>query len=245
MTVRASGARVTDETDAYRPLVLIVDDEPPIRKFLSATLSSRSYRTIETGTGREASELAASHLPDLILLDLGLPDLDGLDVVLNIREWSQVPIVVLTARGMERDKVAALDRGADDYITKPFSVQELLARMRVALRHASQAKSVDQEPVVKSGELVIDLGRREVSVRGRKIHLTPIEYRLLAFLARHSGRVCTHRQILESVWGPAFVAQPHYLRIYMRQLRNKVEETPARPRYLITELGVGYRLAEE
>ena len=232
-------------SDVARPLVLLVEDEEPIRRFLSATLAARGCDVISAATGREAGELAGSRLPDVILLDLGLPDADGLDLITTIRSWSNVPILVLTARGMERDKVAALDRGADDYITKPFSIHELLARVRVALRHADQAKGTPAAPVVTVGHLVIDLARHVVTSRGIRVHLTPIEYRLLALLARNAGKVCTHRQVLETVWGPAFVEQPHYLRIYMRQLRRKLEETPDRPRYLLTETGIGYRLAEE
>jgi two-component system KDP operon response regulator KdpE len=232
-------------TDAPRPLILLVEDEEPIRRFVSATLTARGYDTLTAATAREAGELAGSRLPDVVLLDLGLPDADGLDVLATIRSWSAVPIIVLTARGMERDKVAALDRGADDYITKPFGIHELLARVRVALRHADQAKGTPPEPVVTIGDVVIDLARHVVTRNGARVHLTPIEYRLLALLARNAGKVCTHRQVLEQVWGPAFVEQPHYLRIYMRQLRRKLEATPDRPRWLLTETGIGYRLAVE
>lgn len=230
---------------AGKPLVLVIEDEPEIRRFLRATLGAQGYRIVETASGTEGVHLAASHVPDLVLLDLGLPDIDGLDVVRRIREWSRMPIVVLSARGMERDKVSALDLGADDYVTKPFSVQELAARIRVALRHAARSNLAGEPPVVVVGKLRIDLGRREVSVGGGRVHLTPIEYRLLAALARHAGKVCTHRQLLAEVWGTESADQSHYLRIYMRQLRAKLEESPARPRYLVTELGVGYRLADE
>jgi two-component system KDP operon response regulator KdpE len=225
-------------------LVLVVEDERPIRRLLRATLSAQGFRVLEAETGAEAIGLAPSHLPDLILLDLGLPDMDGLEVVRKIREWSSVPIVVLSARGMERDKVAALDGGADDYITKPFGVKELAARVRVALRHAATGPSAN-EPTFVVGKLSVDLARRRITLDGHEVHVTPIEYKLLTCLIRHAGRVVTHRQILTEVWGTPHAEQTHYVRIYMRQLRNKIEETPARPRYLLTEAGVGYRLVDE
>lgn len=226
-------------------LLLVIDDEHQIRRFLRATLTARGYRVLEAATGEEGLRLAPSHLPDLILLDLGLPDMDGLEVARRIREWSAVPIVVLSARGMERDKVTALDEGADDYVTKPFGVKELAARIRVALRHAACAQQDVSDPVFRVGELTVDLGRRKVRVGGEDIHLTPIEYKLLSCLVRHAGRVVTHRQLLTEVWGSPQGEQAHYVRIYMRQLRNKLEENPARPRYILTETGVGYRLVEE
>jgi two-component system, OmpR family, KDP operon response regulator KdpE len=228
-----------------QPLILIIDDEPQIRRFLRSSLGAQGYRTAESENGRDGLHLTASLLPDLVLLDLGLPDMDGIEVVKQVRGWSRVPIIVLTARGMDRDKVLALDNGADDYVTKPFSVPELAARLRVALRHAAQSESAENDPVFRVGELRIDRARREVSVASERIHLTPLEYKLLVFLSRHAGRVCTHRQILEEVWGLRNTSQTHYLRIYMRQIRNKIEKLPARPRYLLTELGVGYRLAED
>jgi len=224
--------------------VLAIEDDPQIRKFLRVTLTSQGYHLLEASTGEEGVRLAASHRPDLIILDLGLPDRDGLVVTREIREWTRTPILVLSARGREGDKVAALDAGADDYVTKPFSVGELLARMRVALRHAAEAASPGPEPVYRAGDLQIDLSRRLVHVRNAEVHLTPIEYRILAILVRHAGRVVTQRQLLAEVWGPAFETESHYLRVYMQQLRRKLEDVPARPRYLRTEPGVGYRLIE-
>lgn len=226
--------------------VLLIEDEVEIRRFLRASLKSHGYKLIEAVTGEEGLRLAASHQPDLIILDLGLPDTDGLAVAEGIRQWtSTIPILILSARGQERDKVAALDAGADDYVTKPFGVGELLARMRVALRHASRTGAAQEEAVFEVGDLRIDLGRRRVFARGDEIHLTPIEYKLLAILVHYAGRVVTHRQLLREVWGPSFEEQTHYLRVFMQQLRNKVEAVPAQPRYLRTEPGVGYRLTDE
>jgi two-component system, OmpR family, KDP operon response regulator KdpE len=225
------------------PLVLIVEDEPPMRRFLRASLGSRGYRVIESGTLHEGELAATSQNPELILLDLGLPDGDGVSLTRRIREWSRVPIIVLSARGKEADKVEALDAGADDYLTKPFGVNELLARMRVALRRAAEAGRPDQ-PVVEVGPLHVDLARREVRRGGQEIHLTPIEFRLLALLARNAGRMLTHRQILAEVWGPGRGDETHYVRVYMASLRRKIEDDPARPRLLVTEPGVGYRLKD-
>ena len=188
---------------------------------------------------------AATHNPALIILDLGLPDLDGLDVTRQVREWSEVPILVLSARGQEQDKIAALDAGADDYLTKPFGVGELLARMRVALRHAQQAADTSEVPIFEVGDLKVDLARRRVTVAGEEVHLTPIEYNLLKTLVQHAGKVVTQTQLLKEVWGPAYSAESHYLRVYLSQLRRKIEIDPARPRYLLTEPGVGYRLKVE
>ncbi|HWQ15088.1 MAG TPA: response regulator [Roseiflexaceae bacterium] len=224
------------------PLILVIDDEAPIRRFLRATLTSHGYRLLEAGTAQEGLRLAASKRPDLVLLDLGLPDLDGLEVTARVREWSQTPLVVLSARGQERDKVAALDAGADDYLTKPFGVDELLARIRVALRHAERMRDPAAAPVVEIDDLRIDLAARRVLLGGEAIHLTPIQYSLLAVLARHAGKVVTHTQLLKEVWGPHYGRETHYLRVYMGQLRQKLEADPARPRYLLTEPGVGYRL---
>jgi two-component system KDP operon response regulator KdpE len=222
------------------PLVMVVEDEPQLRRFLRAALSSRGYRLVEASTVKEAEQLAPGHNPDVFLLDLGLPDGDGVDLARRLREWTRAPIVVLSARGREDDKVNALDAGADDYLTKPFGVNELLARLRVALRHA-QAPA--DQPVLEVGPLRIDLGRREVTVQGHEIRLTPTEYRLLALLARHAGLVLTHRQILREVWGPN-ATEVHYVRVHMAELRKKIESDPARPRLLVTELGVGYRLRD-
>jgi two-component system KDP operon response regulator KdpE len=222
--------------------VLLVEDEAPMRRFLRIALEDAGYRLLEAETAREGLSLAASHQPALVLMDLGLPDMDGLDLAKRFREWSPVPIIVLSARGQERDKIAALDNGADDYLTKPFSTGELLARMRVALRHRGQGGP--GEPVFETADWRVDFAKREVMVRGRSIHLTPNEFKLLAALARHAGKVLTHRQLLKEVWGGAPAAQPHYLRVYMAQLRHKLETDPAQPRHLITEAGVGYRLSE-
>jgi two-component system KDP operon response regulator KdpE len=225
------------------PLVLVVEDEPQMLRFLRASLASHGYALAEAGTAAEAVALATSRGPELVLLDLGLPDEDGVVLTRRLREWSRVPIIVISARGREADKVAVLDAGADDYLTKPFGVSELLARMRVALRHVQQAAGTPA-PVIEIGPLRIDLARREVKLDGTEVHLTPIEYRLLTLLARNAGRVLTHTQILKEVWGPGHASETHYLRVYMAQLRRKIEVEPARPRLLQTEPGVGYRLRE-
>ena len=224
--------------------ILLIEDEAPIRRFLRATLAARGYRLVEAETALDGLREAASRRPDLILLDLGLPDLDGLEVTRRLREWTETPIVVLSARGQEQDKVTVLDAGADDYLTKPFGVDELLARIRVALRHAELSRQPLREPAVTVGDLHIDLAQRQVTLAGQEIHLTPIQYDLLALLARNAGRVVTHTQLLKQVWGPNYAAETHYLRVYMGQLRRKLEDDPARPRYLLTEPGVGYRLHE-
>jgi two-component system KDP operon response regulator KdpE len=225
--------------------ILVIEDEAPIRRFLRASLGSHGYRLVEAGSGVDGMRLAATARPDLIILDLGLPDIDGLEVVRRLREWTQTPIVVLSARGQERDKVLALDAGADDYLTKPFGVEELLARLRVALRHAARAASGRDEAVFAVGGLRIDFARRQVTLDGAEVHLTPLEYKLLATLAQHAGKVLTHRQLLTAVWGPGYGDETAYLRVYMGQLRRKVEADPTRPRYLLTEPGVGYRLRQE
>jgi len=225
------------------PLVLVVEDEPQMRRFLRATLASHGYRVVEAATAAQGVAQATAHNPDIVLLDLGLPDGDGLEVTRRLREWSSVPIIVLSARGRETDKIEALDGGADDYLTKPFGAGELLARIRVALRHAARGPS--SEPVVTVGELRVDLVRRQVFRGDAEVHLTPLEYKLLVELVRNAGKVLTHRQLLHAVWGPQSVDQSHYLRVYMGQLRHKLEQDPARPRYLVTEPGVGYRLRTE
>ena len=225
-------------------LVLVVEDEPQMRKFIRASLASHGYRVLEAERASEVVGLVTSHNPELILLDLGLPDGDGLQLTAAVREWSRVPIIVLSARGREDDKVAALDAGADDYLTKPFGVNELLARMRVALRHA-RLNAADAEPqLLQFDELAIDLVRREVSRSGEPLHLTPIEYKLLVLLARNAGKVLTHQLILKEVWGAAYANQTHYVRVHMAELRKKIEADPARPKLLVTEPGVGYRLRE-
>lgn len=227
------------------PLVLVVEDEPQMRRFMRASLTAHGYRLLETDRAAEVVRLLTSHNPDLLLLDLGLPDGDGITLTREIRSWSAVPILVVSARGREDDKVAALDAGADDYLTKPFGVNELLARMRVALRHARQAGSGPVDPVVECGPLRIDLARRSVQRDDVEIRLTPIEYKLLALLARNVGRVLTHRQLLHEVWGPTYFSQTHYVRVHMAELRKKVELDPARPQWLVTEPGVGYRLRDQ
>jgi two-component system KDP operon response regulator KdpE len=228
---------------ALERLVLVVEDEPQVMRFLRATLSAHRYRLVEATTGQQALVEAATRSPDLILLDLGLPDLDGVEVTRRLREWSATPIIVVSARGREGDKVQALDAGADDYLTKPFGVDELLARMRVAFRNAARAAAGPGEPTFQVGDLRVDAAARRVFVRDQEAHLTRTEYNLLATLVKHAGKVVTHRQLLREVWGPGATDQSHYLRVYMRQLRHKLEADPARPRYLLTEIGVGYRLA--
>jgi two-component system KDP operon response regulator KdpE len=227
------------------PTVIVIEDEPQIRRFLRASLTTQGFRLVEAVTGEDGLAQAATRQPEIIILDLGLPDMDGLDVIRRLREWTAVPIIVLSARGQERDKIAALDAGADDYVSKPFGVGELLARMRVALRHTAIGTQDAGEPVFSVGELSVDLVRRHVQIAGREVHLTPIEYRLLTTLIRHAGKVMTHNQLLTDVWGPNQTDQAHYLRVYAAQLRRKLEADPARPRYLLTEPGVGYRLAAE
>lgn len=211
-------------------------------RFLRASLTGHGYRLVESTTGADGIAQAAARSPDVILLDLGLPDLDGIEVTRRLREWARTPIVVLSARGKEQDKIDALDAGADDYLTKPFGVGELLARMRVALRHAGATGGAPGEPVFVLGELRVDFEKRAVRVGEQEVHLTPIEYKLLATLIQNAGKVVTHRQLLKEVWGPPYADRPQYLRVYMGQLRQKLEPDPARPRYLITEPGVGYRL---
>jgi len=232
-------------TSQSGPLVLVVDDEPQVRRFLRAALEGNGYRVVETETGHAAITQAATRNPDIILLDLMLPDVDGFEVTRRIREWTTIPIIILSVRGRERDKVEALDLGADDYVTKPFGAPELLARVRVALRHRDRQIGGPPEASFSLGDLRVDLSTRQVSLGRRTLHLTPTEYNLLAVLIRHAGKVVTHRQLLTEAWGPAYTSQTQYLRVYMRQLRHKIEPEPTRPRFLITELGVGYRLKVE
>ncbi|HET8584514.1 MAG TPA: response regulator [Casimicrobiaceae bacterium] len=220
--------------------VLVIEDEPQIRRFLRASFDAEGYRVVESASGRRATIDAASHKPDLAIVDLGLPDVDGIDVVRRIRQWSSMPVIVLSARTQERTKIEALDAGANDYITKPFGVGELLARVRAALRHRSRL--ADGGNVLRLGDAIVDLDRRAATRAGQPLHLTPIEFRLLATLARHLGMVVTHRELLSEVWGPTHANDTHYLRIYAKQLRDKLEADPVRPRYLVTETGVGYRL---
>lgn len=235
-----------DERAVAPPVtVLVIEDEEPIRRVLRAALAGQGFTLVESATGADGIAQAATRAPDVIVLDLGLPDLDGIEVTRRVREWSTVPILVLSARGQESDKIRALDAGADDYVTKPFSMGELLARMRVALRHRARAASADESGVSEAGDLRIDHARRRVTVADAEVRLTPIEYRLLCALARFPGRVLTHEHLLREVWGPTFTSQHHYLRVYMAQLRHKLERDPSRPRRLLTEPGVGYRMAED
>jgi two-component system KDP operon response regulator KdpE len=222
------------------PTILIVEDEPEIRQFLRAAFGVEGYRVVESATGRRGAIDAGTHKPDLALVDLGLPDFDGVEVIRRIRQWSPMPIIVLSARAQERSKIEALDAGADDYVTKPFGIGELLARVRAALRHAVRAGSGTS--LLRFGNAVVDLEKRAATRGDQEVHLTPIEFRLLATLAKHLGMVVTHRQLLTEVWGPTHDRDTHYLRIYMKQLRDKLEIDPIRPLHLLTETGIGYRL---
>jgi two-component system, OmpR family, KDP operon response regulator KdpE len=228
-----------------KELILLIEDEPQMRRFLRIALTTNGYRLVEAATAQEGLMQATTRNPDVVLLDLGLPDLDGLEVTRRLREWTQTPIIVISARDQEQDKVRALDAGADDYLTKPFNAGELLARIRVSLRHAARQTSGRQEPAFTLHNLRVDLEQRQVLLDGKEIHLTPIEYKLLAVLIRHAGKVITHSQLLREVWGPAHANEVQYLRVYMTQLRHKLEADPARPRFLMNEPGIGYRLKYE
>lgn len=221
--------------------ILLIEDERQMRRFLRVTLQSEKYGVIEAETADDGLSQTATRNPDVVLLDLGLPDMDGLEVIEKLREWSAVPVIVISARDQEGDKIKALDRGADDYLTKPFSVGELLARIRVALRHAAPKNPDKGDAVFEAEDLKIDFLKRQVHRGAKEIHLTPIEYRLLKVLVKNADRVMTHRQILKDVWGPPYVEQTHYLRIYMNQLRKKIETDSTRPRFLLNEPGIGYR----
>jgi len=223
--------------------VLVVDDEPQIRRFLRTSLDAHGYEVVDAEDGQSAIKRMTVEKPDVLVLDLGLPDMEGLDVIKRVREWSDVPIIVLTARNREADKIEALDLGADDYLTKPFGMGELMARIRAALRHRVQAKGA--APVFKLGSIVVDLVKRLVTRNGEEVKLSPREYDLLRVLVQNAGRVVTHQQILKEVWGPAHVEDTQYLRVYVGQLRQKLEPDPDQPKYLITEPGVGYRLRED
>jgi two-component system, OmpR family, KDP operon response regulator KdpE len=227
-----------------KSVIVAIEDDPQIRRFLRTGLESHGFQIHEADSGKLGLIEAANRKPDLVILDLGLPDMDGVEVVKRLREWSSIPLIVLSARTMETDKVAALDAGADDYLTKPFGLGELLARIRVALRHAS-ATVQEKDGVFTVAGLKVDLPHRRVYRDGSEVHLTPIEYRLLTTLVRHAGKVLTHRQLLKEVWGPGYIERSHYLRIYMGALRHKLETDPARPRFLLTEAGVGYRLSAD
>ena len=220
--------------------VLVIEDEPDIRRFLKSSLGAEGYRVVESATGRRGAIDAGTHKPDMAIVDLGLPDMDGAEVIRHIRRWSSMPIVVLSARSHERSKIDALDAGADDYVTKPFGVGELLARVRAALRHAVRTQSGATTIVLESAS--VDLESRRATRDGKELRLTPIEYRLLGCLAKHCGMVVTQRTLLTEVWGPSHADDTHYLRIYMKQLRDKLEADPMRPRHLRTETGIGYRL---
>jgi two-component system KDP operon response regulator KdpE len=224
-----------------KPTVLIVDDELQIRRLVRVCLEANGYRVLEAATGREGITEAAQRKPDVVLLDLGLPDMDGVTVLKRLREWSRVPVVVLSVRDREEDKITALDNGADDYVTKPFGSGELLARLRVAQRHATPAPEVS---VYRSGKLEVDLIGRVVKLDGKEVKLTATEYALLRLFVMHAGKVLTHHQILREVWGPTYLEQTHYLRVYIAHLREKLEAEPSRPTLLLTEPGIGYRLAE-
>lgn len=224
--------------------ILIVDDEPQIRRFLRASLTAHEYVVVEADTAANAIRILTVEKPELVILDLGLPDMDGLEVISRVREWSQVPILVLSIRADESDKIEALDRGADDYITKPFSMGELMARMRAALRHRQQAEG-DSKPVVALGDITVDLSKRLVTRKGQPIKLSKKEYELLRVLVSHPGKVMTHQQLLREIWGEAYVEETQYLRVYVGQLRQKLEPDPSRPHLIVTESGVGYRLQTE
>ena len=228
-------------TPAFKPTALVIDDEVQIRRLLHACLEANGYRVREAATGQEGISEAAQHPPDIVILDLGLPDMDGVTVLKRLREWSRVPVVVLSVRDREEDKIAALDNGADDYVTKPFSAGELLARLRVAQRHAQPSPEVS---VFHFGEVEVDLTSRIVRRKGQEIKLTATEYSLLRLLVKNAGRVLTHRQILREVWGPTYGEQTHYLRVYIAHLREKLESDPAKPVFIVTEAGIGYRLLE-
>jgi len=226
-----------------RATILVVEDEPEIRRFLRSSLGAEGYKVVEAATAGRGAIDAASHKPDLAIVDLGLPDFDGVELIRRIRAWSSMPIVVLSARVQERAKIDALDAGADDYVTKPFGVGELLARVRVALRHVAHAGT--GQATLTLGEASIDLEARRATRAGHDVHLTPIEFRLIGCLAKHLGMVVTHRQLLNEVWGPTHATDTHYLRIYMKQLRDKLEVDPVQPRHFVTETGVGYRLVAD
>jgi two-component system, OmpR family, KDP operon response regulator KdpE len=228
------------------PLILIVDDEKPIRHFIKVALETQKYKCEEAEDGKTALALATSHHPDVIVLDLGLPDMDGLDVIEKIRVWSPVPIIIVSARGHEREKVEALDLGADDYLTKPFGIAELLARIRVSLRHKAQDKDSEKEDIAfRLGHLFIDYERRFVSLNDNEIHLTPTEYNLLTLLSRHHGKVLTHRFLIQEIWGGTASVDTQSLRVSMGNLRRKIEQDPAQPKYVVTEVGIGYRMLDE
>ncbi|MCF7928886.1 MAG: response regulator [Spirochaetales bacterium] len=229
-----------------KPLILIVEDDKPIQNFLRTSLNNHNYRLLLVEKGKEAISMAPSHMPDLIILDLGLPDIDGIEVIKQLRSWSSIPIIVVSAREQERSKIEALDCGADDYLTKPFSIGELLARIRVSLRHSQiNSSNTRISSEFRVGDLVIDCENRSVKISNQFIHLTPTEYKIIALLVKNAGKVLTHHYILKNIWGPSSENESQYLRVFMANLRKKIETDPAQPRYLVTEIGVGYRLLDE
>jgi len=231
--------------NAPLPCVLVVEDEPQMRRFLRAALEAREMRMIDAATAHQARTQVVAHHPDVVLLDLGLPDLDGIEVMVWLRTWTDVPVIVMSVRDREEDKILALDAGADDYLTKPFGVGELLARIRVALRHAERRQKLLSQPLFRVGDVEVDLERRVVSKGTHPVHLTPTEYKLLTVLVHSQGRVVTHNHLLKQVWGTSFGGDAHYVRVVMVQLRRKLETDPAHPQYLLTEPGVGYRMKED
>ncbi len=229
-----------------KPLVMVIEDEDAICNFITAVLNSNGYQVVKANTGKEGVSMAASYSPDMILLDLGLPDMDGVEVLKSIRKWSKMPVIVVSARGHEREKVEALDLGADDYIVKPFGTSELLARMRTALRHSPQSMGggANGTEAVTIGGLFIDYGKRVVLLAGNKVHLTPVEYKILALLSKNAGKVLTHDYIMHEIWG-LYAGDSHTLRVNMANIRRKIESNPGTPKYILTEMGVGYRMVEE
>jgi len=229
-----------------KPYILVVEDDRPIRNFITASLGAQGFNYIETDKGNEAIALSMSYNPDLIILDLGLPDIDGIEVIAKIREWSKTPIIIVSARENERQKIEALDKGADDYLTKPFGIGELLARVRVSLRHrtTNQAESENMD-TFKVKDLIVDFNKRRVIINNEEMHLTPIEYKIMALLCKYSGKVLTHNFIIHEIWGSAMGNETQSLRVFMASLRRKIEKNPAQPEYIYTEVGVGYRLIDE
>ncbi|MFL0197161.1 response regulator [Clostridium sp. WILCCON 0269] len=229
-----------------KPCILVVEDDKPIRKFITASLAAQAFKYIEADKGTEAIALFLSYSPDLIILDLGLPDIDGIEIITKIREWSKTPIIIVSARENERQKVEALDKGADDYLTKPFGIGELLARVRVALRHGITNKNpYKNKDIFEIKDLVIDFNKRRVIINDEHIHLTPIEYKIMALLCKYPGKVLTHNFIIGEIWGPSTGNETKSLRVFMASLRRKIEKNPAQPEYIYTEVGVGYRLVDE
>lgn len=229
-----------------KPFILVVEDDKPIRNFITTALTVQGYKHMETDKGREAIALVMSHKPDLIILDLGLPDIDGIDVIGAVREWCDIPIIIVSARENERQKVEALDKGADDYLTKPFGISELLARIRVSLRHSiSNSTKNEIKSSFQVKDLYLDFDKRRVTINGEEIHLTPIEYKVISLLCKYPGKVLTHNFIINEIWGSAIGNETQTLRVFMASLRRKIEKNPAKPEYIYTEVGVGYRLVDE